>query len=64
MAEDLKDTISENAQGPAEVESDSVRAKQHSLKDQIAADRYLKQQSSRSPLLNVRRTKITPGGAV
>jgi hypothetical protein len=63
MAEDLKNTLIENAQGPAEVESDSVRVRQHSLKDQIAAAKYLKQQAG-SPLANVRRTKITPGGAV
>ncbi len=40
MAEDLENTIRENAANPAEVQGDSGRVKQHSLADQIAADRY------------------------
>ena len=41
MADDLDNTIRENAQGPAEAHGDSGGMKQHSLKDQIEADRKL-----------------------
>lgn len=41
MAEDLKNTILENAQGPAKASGDSGSMEQHPLPDQIAADRYL-----------------------
>ena len=41
MADDLEDTIWENAQGPAKASGDSGSMEQHSLPDQIAADRYL-----------------------
>ena len=41
MPDDLKDVIKENAEGPESAEVDGVRTKQHSLKDQIEADKYL-----------------------
>ena len=41
MSEDLKDTIRENAQGPANVRSDAGSVQQHSLRDQIEADKYV-----------------------
>ncbi len=41
MAEDLDDTIEQNAKGPAKASGDSGSMEQHSLPDQIAADRYL-----------------------
>ncbi len=41
MAEDLEQTIRQNAAGPAEVSGDAGTVKQHSLKEQIEADRYL-----------------------
>ena len=37
----LEDAIRENAAGPKRAEGDSVVVKQHSLTDQIEADRYL-----------------------
>ena len=40
MAEDLENTIRDNAQGPAEARGDSASVKQHSLADQIGANRY------------------------
>ncbi len=64
MADDLDNTIRENAQGPAEAHGDSGGVKQHSLKDQIDADRYLASKaamSSKSP--GVRFAKIVPPGA-
>lgn len=41
MADDLKDTIRENAQGPAKAAGDAGSMEQHKLSDQIAADKYL-----------------------
>jgi len=64
VAKDLTDTIRENAQGPAEVTGDSGSMKQHPLKDQIEADRYLNsKQAARSRGLGVRLTKLVPPGA-
>lgn len=45
--DDLSDTIASNAAGPAEVRGDSSTVKQHSLPDQIAADKYLAQKRAR-----------------
>jgi hypothetical protein len=65
MADDLEDTIAENAAGPEEATVDGVHVKQHSLPDQIAADRYLEsKKASRAKGLGVRRTKVVPPGAV
>ena len=64
MAKELTETIEENAQGPAEVAGDSGSMKQHPLKDQIEADRYLKsRQASRTSGLGVRVSKLVPPGA-
>jgi len=41
MAEDLKDTIQQNAEGPKQASVDGVNIQQHSLGDQIAAGKYL-----------------------
>lgn len=41
MAENLDETIRENAKGPAKASGDAGSVEQHALKDQIEADRYL-----------------------
>ena len=41
MADDLEDTIRQNAQGPARAQGDAGSVEQHPLPDQIAADKYL-----------------------
>ena len=41
MADDLKDAIRDNAQGPAKAAGDAGSVEQHKLTDQIATDRYL-----------------------
>jgi len=41
MTDEIGDAIRNNAQGPARVSSDAGSVEQHSLQDQIAADRYL-----------------------
>ncbi len=64
MADDLDDTIQENAQGPAKASGDSGSLEQHKLKDQIEADRYLQsKKASRKKKLGLRISKIVPPGA-
>lgn len=60
----LDDAIRENAQGPAEAHGDAGGVKQHSLKDQIEADRFLaSKQAMKSKSRGVRFTKVRPPGA-
>lgn len=64
MADDLEQTIRENADGPAKASGDSGSMEQHKLSDQIAADRYLaSKQAAKSKRLGLRFTKIVPPGA-
>jgi len=64
MANDLEQSIQENAQQPAKATGDSGSVEQHPLPDQIAADRYLaSKQAVRSKRLGLRFTKIIPPGA-
>lgn len=65
MPEDtLEQSIRENAQGPAEAHGDSGGVKQHPLKDQIEADRFLaSKQAVKSKSRGVRFTKLAPPGA-
>ena len=64
MADDLKDTIRENAVGPAKAAGDSGSVEQHKLPDQIVADRYL---ASKDAATSKRRglafNKLVPPGA-
>ena len=63
MADDLDDTILENAQGPAKASGDSSSMEQHSLPDQIAADRYLQgKKAARSKGLGIALKKLVPPG--
>lgn len=65
MPEDLEQTIRENAQGPAKAAGDSGSMEQHSLPDQIAADRYLASKSAvKLKGLGIRMFKLVPPGAV
>ena len=64
MAEDLDQTIRDNADGPAKASGDSGSMEQHKLSEQIAADRYLaSKQAAKSKRLGLRITKIVPPGA-
>lgn len=64
MADDLEDSILENAQAPAKVSGDAGSVEQHPLSEQIEADRYLQsKKAARSKKLGVRLTKIVPPGA-
>jgi hypothetical protein len=61
--ETLDNTIRESAAGPRKVSGDAGSVEQHSLPEQIAADKYLEsKRASRSRGLGIRWVKITPGG--
>ncbi len=63
MPSELDDTIRENAQGPAEVHGDAGGMRQHSLPDQIEADRYLEsKKAARRKGLGVALKKLVPPG--
>ena len=64
MADDLEDKIRENAQGPAKASGDAGSVVQHSMRDQIEADRYLaSKQAAKSKSRGLRFTKLVPPGA-
>ena len=64
MADDLKDTIKESAEGPASAEVDGQRVTQHKLKDQIEADRYVKSSDAVAKgHRGLRISKMVPPGA-
>ena len=64
VADDLEQSIRENARGPAKASGDSGSMEQHKLADQIAADRYLNsKKAARSKGLGLRLTKLVPPGA-
>jgi len=59
----LKDAILENALGPKKVTGDAGSVEQHSLQDQIAAERFLQsKQATRKPGLGIRLIKLSPDG--
>lgn len=62
----IEDTIAANVAKPASVSSDAGSVSQHSLSEQIAADKYLegKTATSSQPHRGLRLTKIVPPGAV
>ena len=63
MADDLKDTIRENAEGPAKAAGDSGSIEQHKLADQIAADRYLcAKEATKSKRRGLAFNKLVPPG--
>ena len=63
--EDVKDAIEKNAQGPRSAKGDVGEVQQHSLKDQVAADRYLASREARSePHKSLRFAKLFPQGRV
>ncbi|MHB1035930.1 MAG: hypothetical protein ACYC35_14540 [Pirellulales bacterium] len=64
MADDLDETIRQNAQGPAEAHGDSGGMRQHSLAEQIEADRYLaSKKAAKKKGLGIGLKKLVPPGA-
>ena len=65
MPNGLEDVIQENLQSPAKVTSDGISVEQHSLADQIAADKYLASKAATQKKgLGIRFSKLSPPGAV
>ena len=63
MADDLKDTIRENAEGPAKAAGDAGSIEQHQLSDQIEADRYLaSEEAAKSKRRGLQFNKLVPPG--
>jgi len=64
MTEPLDESIKINAEGPKRASGDSGSVEQHSLPDQIAADKYLEsKKASRAKGLGIKIAKISPGGS-
>ena len=63
MADELDDTIRENAQGPARAAGDAGSVEQHKLTDQIEADKYLaSKEAAKSKSRGLRFNKLVPPG--
>lgn len=64
MADDLDETIRDNANGPAKVEGDAGSVQQHPLPDQIEADQYLAaKEAAKRKDRGLRFNKLVPPGA-
>ncbi len=64
MAKDLDKQIRENAKGPKRAKGDSGEMEQHSLRDQIEADRYLEsKKAAKKKGLGIKMSKLVPPGA-
>jgi len=64
VAEALDDKIRDNASGPAKASNETGSVEQHSLRDQIEADRYLaSKDAAANPRKALRFTKLVPPGA-
>ena len=60
---ELKDAILENAKGPKRVQGDSGSVEQHSLRDQIEAEKFLQsKKAAQKPGLGIKLTKLSPDG--
>ena len=64
VAENLDTQIRDNAAGPKKATGDSGSVEQHSLNDQIAADKYLaSKKATKAKGLGLRVSKLVPPGA-
>jgi len=64
MAEDLTQSITDNAKAPRRAEGDAGSVEQHPLPEQIAADRYVKSAAAAKKGRGFRLTRMVPGGTV
>ena len=63
MGDDLQDTTRETAAGPKRAKGDSAEMEQHSLPDQIVADRYLaSKNATKKKGLGAAFKKLVPPG--
>jgi len=58
----LENAIRENAAGPKRAQGDSGSLEQHSLQDQIAADKYLASKEAVRHGIGIKNVKISPDG--
>ena len=64
MTDELQQSIEQNATEPKRVRGDSGEVEQHSLKDQIEADRYLaSKKAAQGKGMGVRIGKMKASGA-
>ena len=62
--DDLEDALRENARGPKRAKGDAGEVEQHSLKEQLEADRYLASKKAvKSKRAGLKFTKLVPPGA-
>ena len=65
MSDTVIDIIKENAAGPKRASGDAGSVEQHSLTDQIAADKHLgAKEAMKTKGLGIKLLKISPGGTV
>ena len=65
MADPLDKAIEDNAIGPKSVSGDAGGVEQHSLPDQIAADKHLaSKRAMGSKGLGIKLVKLSPSGTV
>lgn len=63
MADEIKDALLENAQGPKRAQGDQGSVEQHSLPDQIAAAKFAAASNAlKKPNLGLNLIKIVPPG--
>ena len=64
VADELEQSIRDNAAGPKRAQGDSGSVEQHALADQIAADRYLAgKEAVKKKGLSIRFVRLEPPGA-
>ena len=64
MTDELQQSIEQNAAAPKRVRGDSGEVEQHSLKDQIEADRYLaSKKATQGKGMGIRISKMKASGA-
>ena len=64
VADDLANTIRDNAQGPAKAAGDAGSVEQHKLSEQIEADKYLaSKEAAKSKRRGLIFNKLVPPGA-
>ena len=61
----IENAIKDNASGPKNASGDGVSVEQHSLTDQIAADKHLESKKAMSGKgLGIKFVKLSPSGTV
>ena len=64
VADDLANTIRDNAQGPAKAAGDAGSVEQHKLSEQIEADKYLaSKEAAKLKRRGLQFNKLVPPGA-